>query len=879
MSKSRPLYDLNSTAGLMPLIQALVKPPDSNDLSAKPGIKKANHPYYKKPGRGHNNDTCDSCGEGGDLICCDRCPSSFHLGCHDPPLQETDIPNGLWICHTCKMTDSNLSYRALRTDVKSGGKNESHQEVQGLATSGESLQSVKTKRTLNRSNSRKNSFSSICADKPVATKEDNLGQPSNVKELNDSANLTPLDHLIQAARILNPRQFELPREMYTHFPFPGTEKQDCVQKNGNGRKGVRGRKVYELDSQGLVPLPAKTCHVCGKSCRKAPLIACDYCDLLFHQDCLDPPLTALPTSMWMCPNHVEQFIDWKLVNSVSATERIKLWNQFSVGIDQDIVKNEFFRKVHRRNPPFRVKHRVNLRDRIEIPQMIKFHYRNPPDLLPTLRKLLRARRANRPSNISIISYDDSQLLSMIDGQLQAINAADAQIGNTETSTNVMDPEASDKKDGIETCVEMEVKSTDKKPKHLVAEKDHTKSNRLNISEGTVGYSDKKDDPEGPSECKKTRVEHTADHEKMINIKKELELLDDSLIQKLAYQRLQQILSHKTNKDKNTVSDDCSSAKSIEEIIQTDPSIKSMPLPSQLLTRDDIERIAREFTSPKRENEIVDTTNNASCPPSPMAGFKRKKPDSVVDTIQAKLCILSTNLKYTMSHMDIRARAVITPVDVTLPGCSWYEKPDLSRSVYMRYRSVSIGNGPGSDVHLASFGKCKSVSDKHATIFYDEVTKMFELLNYSEFGTVVNGQLFSCDFTDFSVPSVKELPTTDSGQVPTKKSKRDEHDDGNKDRKIDKYKLRQEVMNLIDMSRKCKRESHDSLTALRMASVSQPECNCVDPNPKISAWEGTAILYHGVLLKFGCLSFVFTITDYDKNTEEFADTDESSEEEI
>ena len=44
------------------------------------------------PGKGHNHDCCDACGEGGDLICCDSCPASFHLSCHCPPLDEEDIP-------------------------------------------------------------------------------------------------------------------------------------------------------------------------------------------------------------------------------------------------------------------------------------------------------------------------------------------------------------------------------------------------------------------------------------------------------------------------------------------------------------------------------------------------------------------------------------------------------------------------------------------------------------------------------------------------------------------------------------------------------------------------------------------------------------------
>lgn len=104
------------------------------------------------------------------------------------------------------------------------------------------------------------------------------------------------------------------------------------------------RPQHELDPNGLVPLPVKVCFSCNRlalqdyciilimiiqmnkqtcnvsypvlfpfischrSCRLAPLIQCDYCPLLFHMDCLDPPLTALPAGKWMCPNHVEHLV-------------------------------------------------------------------------------------------------------------------------------------------------------------------------------------------------------------------------------------------------------------------------------------------------------------------------------------------------------------------------------------------------------------------------------------------------------------------------------------------------------------------------------------------------------------------------------------------
>ncbi|XP_025768361.1 chromodomain-helicase-DNA-binding protein 5 [Puma concolor] len=42
---------------------------------------------------------CRVCKDGGELLCCDACPSSYHLHCLNPPLPE--IPNGEWLCPRC----------------------------------------------------------------------------------------------------------------------------------------------------------------------------------------------------------------------------------------------------------------------------------------------------------------------------------------------------------------------------------------------------------------------------------------------------------------------------------------------------------------------------------------------------------------------------------------------------------------------------------------------------------------------------------------------------------------------------------------------------------------------------------------------------------
>lgn len=52
----------------------------------------------------------------------------------------------------------------------------------------------------------------------------------------------------------------------------------------------------------------------------------------------------------------------------------------------------------------------------------------------------------------------------------------------------------------------------------------------------------------------------------------------------------------------------------------------------------------------------------------------------------------------------------------------------------------------------------------------------------------------------------------------------------------------------------------------MSAKESSSCECKGRSPMIAGWEGTALLQHGYLVKFGCLSFVFSVAEYDSGND-------------
>ena len=72
-------------------------------------------------------------------------------------------------------------------------------------------------------------------------------------------------------------------------------------------------------------------------------------DRAYHLDCLNPPMCEVPSKdkFWMCPSHMEHFLDKILTKSSRLTERIKCWNAHaSLANSADGLKGDFFKKIN-----------------------------------------------------------------------------------------------------------------------------------------------------------------------------------------------------------------------------------------------------------------------------------------------------------------------------------------------------------------------------------------------------------------------------------------------------------------------------------------------------------------------------------------------------
>lgn len=234
----------------------------------------------------------------------------------------------------------------------------------------------------------------------------------------------------------------------------------------------------------------------------------------------------------------------------------------------------------------------------------------------------------------------------------------------------------------------------------------------------------------------------------ITVDQELAHFDLSLIKRLAFQRLQQIaLKHKNE--------------------QTEPN-ENFSVPASTVvkleneTNDDNEKLTHDLVSKVGLDYVINESHRNVGGSSIESGlFETNNEDG---EIEGSKTFLPAFVKLEKGLSSVRSRAVLTPITNILNSNKWLTDTITtvpaslaSNSIPIRYRSLTIGTGPGNDVVLGLYGHCSRTSTKHAVIFYDDVTRFYELLNYSEFGTEVNGQMYSCNLSEFKSSVSANIP--------------------------------------------------------------------------------------------------------------------------
>lgn len=310
-----------------------------------------------------------------------------------------------------------------------------------------------------------------------------------------------------------------------------------------------------------------------------------------------------------------------MVSSSSATERIKLWNLYSGPIDQDTVKAQFLRKAHMKNPPFRIKIRSQPKERIQIPEMVEYHYKNRPSLLPSLQQVLRCEAVHSRGHSAETFHKDLR--------------AQIPLNNVDADDDLKEIES----EKIEIKID-----------------DDEKTSKMPTVDPPSSIADIKPDIILPI--------------KQIDVKEEVKKLDPSLVQALAVQRLQQIIYDNPEMARQIHLQ--STAIAIQEALIRPPT-KNMMLPSELLSRDDVERISRMFSG-------VDAANQNPQPTQQLQnGYhdenKRIKLEddyyrNVIDDLQTekeKVHEITVRLTEPIRQSKVRARAVLIPVSDILSG--------------------------------------------------------------------------------------------------------------------------------------------------------------------------------------------------------------------
>ncbi|TSM28202.1 PHD finger protein 12 [Bagarius yarrelli] len=844
------VYDLDTSGGLMEQIQTLLAPPKSEE-----GEKRSRklERSSRRAGRATNHDTCDSCREGGDLLCCDHCPAAFHLQCCNPPLSREMLPPGDWMCHRCtvrkkkreqkkeqinglmqaKQTPSpaaELDLGTLRLDptVAGTGLRAAVAQVRLLERRPSSRPATPTSNASSTDTPTPSEHNDVEEDLLDVEDEAQGSEP----ESGPSTLKRPFDLLIAAAMQRNPTQFQLPNDLTCTTALPGTSKRR--RKEEMTGKNVK-RPQHELDHYGLVPLPVKVCYACSRSCRLAPLIQCDYCPLLFHMDCLDPPLTAMPTGRWMCPNHIEHLVLNQ--RNLTLSNRCQLFDRFQDRISQHAVKVDFLQRIHRQHPPTRRASHSHAKRTVKVPDAIKSQYKNPPEIMMPAGIRdgeLICLGASGSSPFKHLSSDEEQqqwLRDVISLQCSIMR----HLSGKQTSSSPSDTLQTEKTNVKETDSVnlLSFPSTDTKASMKTAE-----SPSLNSEERTVCSSctEKPCQNCGTSNGPVEQPVHTNGKLVQIGSTAPEDSTSPCSHSNSALPNHAGPVHIKTEDIKSCAATESLSSACLKPEPSPSHAQRASPrLPSSHVPDSSLScqvssvpssdgKFSEDATAQGNGSDLLNTGDFSSCLRNMIKGNGDIELNTLDERFIKILAWQRIQQLFETKEPPVQSNAKLS----TIP-------PVKQQSRHPK--------GADMDVCLTNYGDCNYVSGKHACIFYDENTKQYELLNYSEHGTTVDNVLYSCDFSEKTGPSVSSGLVSKVQNIirRSKKRKQDE----------DKEEVRGNVSGVMSS------QAEDSHLHL---------CGCKASGSSLiggsgAGWEGTALLHHGSHVKLGCLQFVFSITEF------------------
>ncbi|KIH64940.1 PHD-finger [Ancylostoma duodenale] len=107
--RRRQMYHYDEECGLLEEIVKVTSPPGKCKIVNR--YVRPSEPIAVTEWKSVNRTYCVVCREGGELLCCDACPASFHLLCHEPVIRREAIPRGRWLCNRCHRTGTNAISR------------------------------------------------------------------------------------------------------------------------------------------------------------------------------------------------------------------------------------------------------------------------------------------------------------------------------------------------------------------------------------------------------------------------------------------------------------------------------------------------------------------------------------------------------------------------------------------------------------------------------------------------------------------------------------------------------------------------------------------------------------------------------------------------